>query len=97
MKTLTIIRFKPKPQYYDRFRASLSRAVESLDHYVCERDDEIFQVFVSSGIEQVSDFQDPAVTWLDKKKFMLQEYSLEEGHTRPITTFVHQEPDNGKL
>ena len=43
-------------------------------------------------IEELTDSQPEGLEWLDEHTYMLQEYSPEEGHTRPMTAFIEQEP-----
>ena len=49
-------------------------------------------MFISDSIEELTDSQPEGLEWLDEHRYMLQEYSPEEGHTRPMTAFVEQEP-----
>ena len=44
------------------------------------------------SIEELTDSQSEGLEWLDEHRYMLQKYSPEEGHTRPMTAFREQEP-----
>ena len=44
------------------------------------------------SIEELTASQPEGLEWLDEHRYMLQEYSPEEGHTRPMTAFIEQEP-----
>ena len=91
MKTMTIVRYKPKPEHYDLFLSDLISA-SGRSHYIASRDDEVLHVWVSKSIDRLTDEQPGALSWLDEHRHMLQEYSEEEGHTRVITGFVEKEP-----
>ena len=90
MKTLTVIYFKPKPEHFDEYVEALKKI--SPDSYICSRDEEIIQVFVNNSIEALTDTQPEDLEWLDQHRHMLQEYSAEEGHSRPYTAFIEHEP-----
>ena len=85
MKTMTMIYYKPNPEYFDDFVAALKKI--SPGAYVLTRDEEVIEVFISDSIEELTDSQPEGLEWL-----MLQQYSPEEGHTRPMTAFIEQEP-----
>ena len=55
-------------------------------------DEEVIEVFISDSIEELTDSQPEGLEWLDEHRYMLQQYSPEEGHTRPMTAFIEQEP-----
>ena len=90
MKTLTLIYFKPKPEHFDEYVEALKKI--SPDSYICSRDEEIIQVFVNNSIEALTDTQPEDLEWLDQHRHLLQEYSAEEGHSRPYTAFIEHEP-----
>ena len=90
MKTMTMIYYKPSPEHFDDFIAALKKI--SPDSYVLARDEEVIEVFIRNSIEELTDLQTEGLEWLDEYRFMLREYSPEEGHTRPMTAFIEQEP-----
>ena len=94
MKTLSMIRFKPKPEYFDEYLTALKDALRGHEHYLLTRDEEIFQIWVTDGIDDLADFQDAGLSFLDEHRHMLKEYS-EGSHSIPITAFVEQEPTSG--
>ena len=90
MKTMTMVYFKPKPEYFDQFVAALKNGAKN--SYVLTRDDEVMEVWLKDSIDELAEQQPSALSWLDRHRYMLQEYSADEGHTRPFTAFVEQEP-----
>jgi hypothetical protein len=96
MKTLSMIRFKPKPEYFDEYLTALKDALRGHEHYLLTRDEEIFQIWVTDGIDDLADFQDAGLSFLDEHRHMLKEYS-EGSHSIPITAFVEQEPTSGGI
>ena len=89
MKTMTMIYFKPKPEYFDAYVAAIKITWPA--DYILTRDEEVIHVLVSDSIEELTDSQPKGLEWLDQHRYMLQEYSPEEGHTRPYTAFIAQE------
>ena len=63
MKTLSMIRFKPKPNYFDDWVTALKNALKGHEHYVLTRDDEVFQIWVTDAIEDLADFQHAGLTF----------------------------------
>lgn len=96
MKTLSMIKFKPKPEYFDQYLSALKKALKGHEHYILTRDEEIFQIWVSEGIDDLASFQDAGLTFLDYHRYMLQEYS-KDSHSIPTTAFIEQEPASGGL
>ena len=90
MKTMTMVYFKPKPEHFDEFVASLKKSAP--DSYVLTRDEEVMEVWLKDSVDELAEQQPSALDWLDQHRYMLQEYSNEEGHTSPFTAFVEQEP-----
>ena len=95
MKTMTIIKFKPKTQHYETFLRELKSGDSPC--YIISRDEEIFQIWLNDSIDQLVNFQPDALTWLDEHRYMLQEFSQEEGHTIAMTGFVEKEPNDGLM
>ena len=90
MKTMTMVYFKPTPEYFDQFITALRRGAPN--SYVLTRDEEVMEVWLRDSIDELAEQQPSALSWLDRHRHMLKEYSEEEGHTRPFTAFVEQEP-----
>ena len=63
--------------------------------YIIFIDEEIFQIWLNDSIDQRVDFQPDAFNWLDEHRFMLREFSQEEGHTIAITGFVEKNLTTG--
>ena len=61
-----------------------------------KRDDEVFQIWVNAAIEDLADFQNAGLTFLDEHRHMLQEYSA-DSHSIPITAIIEQEPISGGI
>ena len=93
MKTMTMIYYKPNPEHFDDFVGALKKI--SPGSYVLARDEEVIEVFIMDSIEELTASQPEGLEWLDEHRYMLQEYSPEEGHTRPMTAFIEQEPSVG--
>ena len=90
MKTMTMVRFKPKPEYFDKFVDAKKLSVPN--SYILTRDEEVLEIWLKDSVDELAKQQSSALDWLDRHRYMLEEYSPEEGHTRPFTAFVEQEP-----
>ena len=90
MKTITMVYFKLKPEYFEQYVDALKKS--SPDSYILTRDDEVIEIWLQPSVETLAEQQPEALDWLDAHRYMLEEYSREEGHTRPYTAFVEQEP-----
>ena len=87
-KKLSIIRFKPKPEFYDQFLADVIENGKERDpntHFTVTTDDEVIAVVIreAGGFEQSA--QDGVVNWLDERRPMLQEYDPVNRHTLPLS------------
>ena len=90
MKTMTMVYYKPKPKYFDSYVKALKKI--SPNSYILTRDEEVIEIWIMDSIEELADAQPEGLEWLDDHRHMLQEYSAAEGHTRPYTAFIEQEP-----
>jgi hypothetical protein len=90
MKTMTMVYFKPKPEYFEQYVEALKKS--SPESYILTRDDEVIEIWLQPSVEKLAEQQSEALDWLDDHRYMLEEYSPEEGHTRPYTAFGEQEP-----
>ena len=87
-KKLSIIRFKPKPEYYDQFLADVIKNGKDRDpntNFTVTTADEVIAVVIrdADGFEQSA--QDGVVNWLDERRPMLQEYDPVNRHTLPLS------------
>ena len=87
-KKLSIIRFKPKPEYFDQFLTDVIENGNERDpntHFTVTTVDEVIAVVIrdADGFEQSA--QDGVVNWLDERRPMLQEYDPVNRHTLPLS------------
>ena len=95
MKTMTNIKFKPKEKYFERFLQDLKSGDSPC--YVIRRDEELVQIWLNENIDELTDFQSDALTWLAYRRYMLQEFSKEKGPTIAVTGFIEKEPTDGVM
>ena len=91
MKNLSVIRHKPKPELYSEFLDALLKESGDATSFTVGKDKEIWEFWINSSIEEVSDAQPESLTWLDKHRHMLEEFS-KEGHTESWTGLFFAEP-----
>ena len=91
MKTLRFIRYKPKPELYSEFLDALLKESGDATSFIVGKDEEIWEFWINSSIEEVSEAQPESLTWLDEHRHMLEEIS-KEGHTESWTGLVFAEP-----
>ena len=90
MKKLSIIRFKPKPEHFDEFVASLKHFISLpdrkgiTDSFIMTKDEEVFSVVVRYA-EQLENDAKQGVHYLNTIRHMLQEYNETDRHTIPLT------------
>jgi len=90
MKKLSIIRFKPKAEYYDEFVASLKAYISLpertgiVNHFIMTKDDEVFSIVVRHADQLEADAKQ-GVSYLDTVRHMLQEFNDFDRHTIPLT------------
>ena len=92
LKTFSEIACKAKLEFFDQFLEELCRDIGH--SFVVVQDDEIFHFRMINGIEIISDAQPKALTWLDERQHMLQEYPDGHGHTMSWTGFLRKTPDD---
>ena len=90
MKTMTTAKFKPKPEYFDKFLDALK--LNAQNSYILTRDENVLEIWLKNSIDELAKQQPGAFDWLDRQVYMLEEYSPEERHNRPFTAFVEREP-----
>ena len=97
MKVLTIIRFKPKPNYLEyvikelRSHNQRCRRLFNQQRFLSEVDGEIYLVKISPSIEKISEDQEVSLSHLDTIRPLLEEWSDEERHTRSISGMLIDE------
>ena len=83
MKTISTVRFRPKPEHFDLVADKLK---ERADHWATRG--------TTAKVYLVQDDdQDEALAYLDTIRKYLIEYSEEEGHTSARTAFILYESD----
>ena len=65
MKTLSFIRYKPKPELYNEFLYALLEESGDATSFIVDEDEEIWEFWINSSIEEVSEAQPESLTWLD--------------------------------
>ena len=88
MKIFSEIVYKPKSGFFEQFLEELCWDIRH--SFVVVRDDEIFQFWMTNRIEIIFDAQPKALTWLDERRHMLQEYPDGHGHTMSWTGFLKE-------
>ena len=88
-KKLTIVRFKPEPEYFDEFvqEKALSKAPDRdavLESFIMMKDDEVFSIVIRDADKLADDAQRGGQT-VDTMRHMLQEYNEVDRHTIPLT------------
>ena len=83
MKKLTIVRFKPKPEYREEFIEALKvqgRSVSHVEHHIMQYDDEVVAVAIRDA-DKLEESAKQGVGWLDQQRHLLQEYNNVDRHT----------------
>lgn len=99
MKTVSVVRFKPKPEFFDEFvadckaRANWRRKNSSnlLKRIVACSDDEVIDISIMDDVDFVIEKQESGLRWLDERRHMLVEYNTEDRHTLPISGLIIDE------
>ena len=55
MKTLSVIRYKPKPELYSEFLDALLKESGDATSFIVGKDEEIWEFWINSSIEEVSE------------------------------------------
>ena len=90
MKKLSIIRFKPKPEHFDEFVASLKHFISLpdrksiTDSFIMTKDEEVFSIVIRHA-DQLENDAKQGVEYLNTVRHMLQEYNKTDRHTIPLT------------
>ena len=95
MKTVSAIRFKPKPECYDEFleeckkRSAWRREHPNvLQRIIACSDKEVIEITIIDDLEFVLEKQESDLTWLDGLRHMLEEYNEQDRHTLPISGLI---------
>ena len=90
MKKLSIIRFKPKPEHFDEFVASLKHFISLpdrksiTDSFIMTKDEEVFSIVIRHA-DQLENDAKQGLEYLNTVRHMLQEYNKTDRHTIPLT------------
>ena len=88
-KKLSIIRFKPKPEYYDTFLNDVVENGKDRDpeypHFCVKAGGEVFAILIRDADRFEQNAQDGVANWLNERRSMLQEYDLANHHTIPLS------------
>ena len=90
MRKLSVIRFKPKPECFDKFVAAskgFSRDTGTANpptYYIMTCKDEVFHVMIRDS-DTINENIENGVSWLDSQRHLLQEYNEIDRHTLPVT------------
>lgn len=88
-KKLSIIRFKPKPEYYDTFLNDVVENGKDRDpeypHFCVKAGDEVIAVVIRDADSFEQNAQDGVANWLDERRSMLEEYDPANRHTIPLS------------
>ena len=99
MRTVSIVRFKPKVEFYDQFvyackkRAAWRRenAPSLLKRIIACSDDEVIDISIMDNVNFAIDKQESGLQWLDEHRHMLIEYNEQDRHTLPISGLIIDE------
>ena len=89
MQKMSVIRFKPKSEFYDEFldelmdRASEGRKATAQTRWVLKKDYEIISIAIRNEIGFADDVKG-GVNWLDTVRHMLHEWNPRDRHTMPL-------------
>ena len=91
MKVLSIVRFKPKSNHLEdvikelRSHNQRCRKLFNQQRFLSEIDGEIYLVKISPSIEKITEDQEVSLTHLEIIRPWLEEWSVEERHTRSVS------------
>ena len=97
MKVLSIVRFKPKPHHLEdvieelRSHNQRCRDLFNQQRFLSEIGGEIYLLKVSPSIEKITEDQEVSLTHLETIRPWLEEWSVEERHTRSISGMLIDE------
>ena len=98
MKVMSVIRYKPKPEYYEEFinvhtsrNAKKREEIPDQKRWLFKFGDEVIYVKISPSIETLVDQQPESLSSLDDKRHMLEPYSEDDGHTIAISGVIIDE------
>jgi len=97
MKVLSIIRFRPKAgrmeEVIDELKAHNEKCRKKFgqQRLLSQMGEERYLVKISPSIEKIRDDQDTSLAHLDTIRHFLEEWSIEEGHTRATSGMLMDE------
>ena len=83
MKKLTIVRFKPKPEFSEEFIDALKEQGKStahIEHHIMQCDDEVVAVAIRDT-KNLEESAKQGVVWLNQQRHLLQEYNEIDRHS----------------
>ena len=87
-KKISIVRFKPKPEYFDEFLQNIqewhAQVFTDGDHRLMRTDEEVVAIVVRDS-ETIQENIQRGVAWLDSQRPLLQKYNDVDRHTLPMT------------
>ena len=87
-KKISIVRFKPKSEYFDEFLQNIqdwhAQVFADGDHRLMRTDEEVVAIVVRDS-EMLQENIKRGVNWLDSQRPLLQEYNDVDRHTMPMT------------
>jgi hypothetical protein len=86
MQKLSIIKFKPKPECFDEFVASITDFNETKHRifHLMQSGDELHVIIIRNSDVLAQDAAD-GVNWLDGQRHLLQEFDAINKHTIPLS------------
>lgn len=94
---MSIIRFRPKAgrmeEVIDELKAHNEKCRKKFgqQRLLSQINEELYLVKISPSIEEIRDDQDTSLAHLDTIRHLLEEWSIEEGHTRATSGMLIDE------
>ena len=88
--TMTTVYFRPNLEYFDAFLDALKKSVSN--SYVLTQLEDITEDWLKVSVDEFAKQHPSDLDWLDRHRYMLQEYLILEGFTRPFTASLKQVP-----
>ena len=103
MKTVSAVRFKPKPECYDEFleeckkRSAWRREHPNvLQRIIACSDKEVIEITIIDDLEFVLEKQESGLTWLDGLRHMLEEYNEQDRLEAVNREHIIDRPDSSE-
>ena len=94
LKVFSIVRFKPKPNHLEdvikelRSHNQRCRKLFNQQRFLSEIDGEIYLAKILPSIEKITEDQEVSLTYLEIIRPWLEEWSVEERHTRSVSDML---------